>query len=143
MNIIWNIHRPTGEMWLYCVTIGCRNRLQKFSENVNETGYVRVKVSKRTKTTLSIHLYSHGTNDEINLDGDFIPAGCENLKYCHVCKDSPFGGFIEYDCFKLTKKQGLSELKQHVEGVLNKLSLEREEIAVEMVICNVDEFKID
>lgn len=127
MNITWNIHKPTGRMIEYCLGVGARNRKTQFIQNVEETGHIFVRVLLRTKTTLSITMWSK----DLNYSADFIPAGSD-LKYHHVCKNNPFGGKTEWDNLKLMKTQRLPELKRHLQYVIDSFELKRDEVVIEI-----------
>lgn len=133
MNITWNIKKhdklPMSSSSLMYPNISV------MKHEIEETGRIYISVENRTKTTLDIGLSS----DNVGVFGvAHIPAGAEHLKYHHVSSYNYFHGHQELDYFKLTKKQGLNELKFYLERVIDGLKLEVEDLTVNMNIWAVE-----
>lgn len=134
MNIIWNIKKH--DKLPMCSSSSMYPNMDAMKRNIEETGRIYVSVEKRTKTTLDITLSS----EKVGAFGvAHIPAGAEHLKYHHVSSDNYFHGHQELDYFKLTKKQGLEELKFYLERVIDGLKLKVEDLTVNMNIWAVEE----
>ena len=134
MNITWNIEKH--DKLPMCSSSSMYPNMGAMKCDIEETGRMFISVEKRTKTTLDITLSS----DKVGAFGvAHIPTGAEHLKYHHVSSDNYFHGHQELDYFKLTKKQGLEELKFYLERVIDGLKLNVEDLTVIMNIWKVDE----
>ena len=135
MKIDWKIEYlqkfPNVSSYMY-------GSVDRMKQNIRTNKKVFVSVNRRTKTTVNIELFY----DEDSFSVAHIPAGAERFKFVEATDYSFFSGRSETrHYFRISKKQGLSELKKYLELVLNELCLDLDNIQVEMRIIGIDELK--
>lgn len=111
---------------------------KEMKKEIEEYGEVIISVEKRTKTTLDISMSSRNVH---SFSVAHIPSGAEHLKFHHVSSDNYFQGHRELDYFKLTKKQGMNELKYYIERVIDELNIQRQDLYVDMYIYDIAELE--
>lgn len=136
MNINWNIKyspQPTCVVSRYVFA-----NIQRMRRNIEGSGKVNVSVSRRTKTTLDIHFWY----DKDSFAIAHIPAGAEKFKFVEASQYSFFdsSNSTRY-YFRISKRQGLPELKEYISFVLGELNLSLDTLAVDMNIIGIKELK--
>ena len=134
MNYNWNIKYSPCPPCI--VSHYAHANINNMKRNIEESKTVYVSVRKRTKTTLDINLY-HGKDD---FAVAHIPAGAEKFKFVEAYFNGIFSSSLNY-YFRISKKQGLSELKEYLELVIAELNLSVDTLNVEMNIIGIEELK--
>lgn len=136
MEIIWNVkNSPKPPCVVSHYLYGDVNRMKR---NIAENGQVYFSVNRRTKTTLDICLFY----DQDSFAVAHIPAGAEKFKFVEASHYSFFDSASSTrSYFRISKKQGLPELKEYLELVLAELNLSIDTLNVDMNIIGIDELK--
>lgn len=137
MDYNWNIkYSPKPPCVVSHYLYGDVNRMKR---NIEENGKVFISVNRRTKTTLAINLF-YG-DDSFGVA--HIPAGAEKFKFVETSDYSFFSASSStHQHFRISKKQGLSELKEYLELVMDELKLSVDTLNVDMNIIGIDELKV-
>lgn len=138
MNITWNLSKADGCNFS-CYAFSSPQRLVKA---IRESGTVDFFIQHETKTSLDIEISSPGS-DRDRFAIAHIPIGAEKFKF-H--EKTTYGVFDSKPCvrhhFKLTKTQGLTELKEYLTIVLKALVPEIENLNVNIVFYKIPEITI-
>ncbi len=134
MEINWNIkHSPKPPCM---VSHYLHGDVARMKQNIEKAGRANISVRKRTKTTLDINLWF----DRDDFGVAHIPAGAEKFKFVETTDYSFFDSRAHtHQYFRISKKQGLSALKEYLELVLKELNLSIETLVVDMNIIGVEE----
>ena len=114
-----------------CVSyIVCGNTRQMI-EDIEKSGEVDFYIHRQTKTSLNVSIQSGENSFVIG----HIPHGAEKFKFLTQTSYS----FLDYkqherNYFKITKKQGLNELKEYLFYVLKEINFNREELTANIYI---------
>lgn len=136
MEIIWNVkNSPKPPCVVSHYMYGDVNRMKR---NIAVNGRAYFSVNRRTKTTLDICLFYGQDSFAVA----HIPAGAEKFKFVEASQYSFFDSASSTRFyFRISKKQGLSELKEYLELVLAELNLSIDTLNVDMNIIGIDELK--
>ena len=136
MDIIWNVKNSPKPP--YMVSSYMHGDINRMKRNISEHRRAYVSVSRRTKTTLDIRLFY----DEDSFAVAHIPKGAEKFKFVEASQYSFFDSCSSIrSYFRISKKQGLPELKEYIEFVLAELNLSIDTLNVDMNIIGIDELK--
>lgn len=135
MNIDWNIIH-TGGLTISAYVFAS---VQNFVKGIRETGTADFVVRHNTKTTLDIEISYPGGRDNFRVG--YIPPGAEKFKFQKSTSRSIFDGTSRSRYhFKLTKAQGLPELKEYLTLVLKSLVSDMEDLKVNLYLYEMPEF---
>jgi len=124
----------------YCESYSSGANVNRMRQDIRSCGVAVVLVGKRTKTTLNLTLYSNEGHHEDSFGIAHIPSGAEKFKFVHTEQYNYLWGKTDIrDHFRLTKKQGLSELKEYLSLVLAELNLNMDELTVKIRIKDIPE----
>ena len=136
MNINWTIKQEKGKTVAYCMF----SDVKRLVASIRSCGKAVFSVSKRTKSSLFIQVFSGETACADSFTVAHVPKGAEDLKYVKATSYSPFTGEHSERCYlRLSQKQGLPEVKRYLTAVLDQLGLGLETLDVELVLHDVPE----
>lgn len=131
MRIFWNIkHRPKPACTVSCYK---HSDVKRMKQNIEKQHTVNITVSYRTKTSVSISLWY----DDDTFTVAHIPVGGEKFKYVEQYFDGVFDSGMRY-YFRISKKQGMTELKEYLTMVLTDMNLSVDSLNVNLSIVGVD-----
>lgn len=135
MNIQWNIRRADGlSICSYYLA-----SVKKLVEDIRETGKVDILVMHHTKTSLSITISSTEDAGQCFRIG-YIPTGAEKYKFHAATTTGIFDNISRTrHYFKLTRTQGLPELKEYLSIVLDELVPGMESLSVDVTLYKLPE----
>ena len=138
MKIQWNIRRYDG----LSISSYAFASVKKLVEDIRETGKADILVRHNTKTSLSITISSTKDAGQSFHIG-YIPAGAEKYKFHAATTTGIFDNVPRTrHYFKLTRTQGLPELKEYLSFVLDELVPGVESLTVNMTLYKIPELKV-
>lgn len=138
MNIQWNIRRADGLSISYYAFAS----VKKLVEDIRETGKADILVRHNTKTSLSITVSSTKDAGQ-SFHVGYIPVGAEKFKFHAATTTGIFDNVPRTrHYFKLTRTQGLPELKEYLSFVLDELVPGMESLTVNMTLYKIPELKV-
>lgn len=135
MNVNWNITKSNG-LTISHYAFANANKLR---EGIRETKTVQFVVFPCTKTSLNIEISCSQKNEGHNFLVGYIPAGAEKFTFHKRTTCGIFDGVphTRYH-FKLTKKQGLPELKEYLSLVLKDYVPDVEKLDADILLYHID-----
>ena len=135
MKIQWSIRRADG----LSISSYAFASVKKLVEDIRETGKADILIRHNTKTSLSITISSTKDAGQSFHIG-YIPAGAEKLKF-HTATTTGIFDNVPHTrhYFKLSKTQGLPELKEYLSLILNELVPGIESLSVDMTLHKLPE----
>lgn len=135
MNIQWNIRKADGlNICSYAFA-----SVKKLVEDIRKTGKADIVVMHQTKTSLSVTISSTEDAGQSFRIG-YIPTGAEKYKFHAATTTSIFDNISRTrHYFKLTRTQGLPELKRYLSLVLDELVPGMESLTVNMTLYKIPE----
>lgn len=131
MKINWNIKQmPKPACVVSCYRHGDKQRMKK---NIEANGSVNISVRQRTKTSLEISMWY----DDDSFTVAHVPVGAEHLKFVESYFDGVFSSGMRYS-FRISKKQGMNELKEYLGLVLGEMNFSLDVLNVNMNIIGVE-----
>lgn len=135
MNIQWNIHRADG----LSISSYAFASVKKLVEDIRETGKVDIVVMHNTKTSLAVTISSTKDAGQ-SFYVSYIPAGAEKFKFHTATTTGIFDNVPRTrHYFKLSKTQGLAQLKEYLSLVLDELVPGMESLSVDMTLYKLPE----
>jgi hypothetical protein len=137
MKINWNTRRADGLV----ISANSRASMQKLAEGIRQCKAADFDVRHCTKTSLDIEI-STPAAPEHNFRVALIPKGAEKFKFHHQRETNVFDGTTAIrERFKLTKDQGLPELKEYLSLVLKNLVPGEEELTATIHLYKTPELE--
>lgn len=135
MDIQWNIQRAQG----LSISSYAFASVKKLVEDIRETGKADILVKHNTKTSLSITISSTKDAGQSFHIG-YIPAGAEKFKF-HTTTTTGIFDNVPHTrhYFKLSKTQGLPELKEYLALVLQAFVPEATELTANLTLYKLPE----
>lgn len=135
MNIQWNIRRANG----LSISSYAFASVQKLVEDIRETGKADILVRHNTKTSLSVTISSTKDAGQ-SFHVGYIPAGAEKFKFHAATTTGIFDNVPRTrHYFKLSKTQGLAQLKEYLSLVLDELVPGMESLSIDMTLYKLPE----
>lgn len=137
MDINWNVRRTGGLM----ISSYAFAEQAKLAAGIRETGTVSFLVRHATKTSLDIEVSCPAADGRHNFAVAYIPKGTEMYKFHTQATRNVFTCEVtQRHRFKLTKTQGLPELKHYLSLVIRDLVPDLGAVEAEIVLYNMPEF---
>lgn len=136
MNINWNV-KSTGGLTICSYAFSDVRRLVN---DIRESGTVDFVVRHDTKTSLDIELSCPKDDSRDCFAVAHIPPGAEKFKFHERRISNIFDGKVHVrKLFKLTKTQGLEELKEYLSLILQQLIPDQQDLSVNLFLYKVPE----
>ena len=136
MIINWNTHHINSLLICHCSFASVTG----LKDGIRESKTVDFLVRHSTKTSLDIEISSPGA-PEHNFTVAHIPPGAERFKFLRQTVRNIFDGSESvHERFKLTKTQGLPELKEYLSLVLAALVPDAGELDANITLFRMPEF---
>ena len=139
MKINWNLKKADG----LTICSYAFASVAKLIQDIKETGKVDFVVRHATKTSLDIEISCPKDGGRHNFAVAYIPEGAEKFKFHEKVIRGVFDSKPRTrHYFKLTKTQGLAELKEYLAIVLERLVPGTESLDVNLTFYKVPEIEI-
>ena len=136
MNITWNIKRANS-LCIFSYAFASVDRLRL---GIRETGIADFLIRHQTKTSLNIEISTPKDGGRDNFCVGYVPKGAEKFKFHEKTTLGIFDSTPHTrSYFKLTKTQGLPELKEYLSLVLQELVPNMENITVNLTLYKLPE----
>ena len=138
MNINWNIKRSHH----LAISHYAFSDAKVLASDIRTTESVDFVVRHNTKTSLAITISCQKGDGRHCFDIAHIPAGAERFSFLETMSRNIFDGRVTTRrYFRLTRKQGLEELKEYLRLVLAQILPDVQTLNAEMMLFNVPEFE--
>ena len=136
MNLTWNINKANG----LCISSYAFASVAQLKLDIKQTGVVNFFIRHQTKTSLNIEISCPKDGGRHNFCVGYVPKGAEKFKFHTQTTYGIFDGKPSVrNYFKLTKTQGLDELKEYLTLVLKELLPDVDGLTVNVTLYELPE----
>lgn len=136
MKIDWKTTHVSGTS----ASVLLFSNLERLTDNIRRCGKVVFGISRHSKTSLDIDVSSGDRSCADTFAVAYVPKGTEDLSFVTTTSYSYLDGTHHVRShFRLSKRQGLPELKRYLTAVLEDMLPDMESVEVELVINNIPE----